>query len=147
VLHDDPLKVVDLTGRVWGETTNGLALSIRQIPKHDPEEQAVISVVIRNVSSDRKTFVVPGWLFFYEVEITGPDGSEVPRTGFGNQVLKAERKTERLEVSLAPGEARETDLPVGALYAMRSGRMYRVRVRCRLNDGTTLASNEIEVNG
>jgi hypothetical protein len=145
VLRDDPPKVVDLTSRDWGATVNGLALSIRQIPKHDPEEQAVLSVVIRNLSRDRTTFIVPGWLFFYGVEITAQDGAEVSRTLYGDKLLKAERKTERLEVSLSAGEARDTDVPLGALYAMRRGGNYRVRVQCKLDDGTEVTSNEIAV--
>lgn len=145
VLRDDPPKVVDLTGREWGAAANGFALSIRQIPKQDQDEQAVISVVIRNLGSERKTFMVPGWMFFYEVEITAQDGSEVARTFYGNQFLKTERKTERLEVSLAAGEARETDFPLGALYAMRRGESYRASVRCKLNGGIVATSNEIVV--
>jgi hypothetical protein len=145
VLRDDPPKVVDLTGREWGATVNGLALSIRQIPKHDPEEQAVLSVVIRNVGRDRKTFIVPGWLFFYEVEIIAQDGAEVSRTFYGDKLLTTERKTERLEVSLDASEARETDLPLGALYAMRRGDSYRVLVRCKQDGGTAVTSNELIV--
>ena len=145
VLRDDPPKVVDLTGREWGVTVNGFVLSIRQIPKHDPDEQVVISVVIRNAGSERRTFIVPGWMFFYEVEITAQDGSEVARTFYGNQFLRAERKTERLEVSLDAGEARETDFPLGALYAMRRGESYRASVRCKLEDGIMATSNEIVV--
>lgn len=145
VLRDDPPKVVDLAGREWGATVNGLALSIRQVPKHDPEEQAVVSVVIRNMGRDGKTFIVPGWLFFYEVEIAGQDGTEVSRTFYGDKLLKAERKTERLEVSLGAGEARDTDMPLGALYAMRRGGSYRVRVGCKLDDGAEVMSNEIVV--
>ena len=29
VLRDDPPKVIDMTGREWGEVVDGLALSIR----------------------------------------------------------------------------------------------------------------------
>lgn len=146
VLRDDPPKVVDLTGREWGETVNGIALSIRQIPKHDPAEQAVLSAVIRNAGADRKTFIVPGWLFFFEAEVTSSEGLEVPRTFYGNQLQNTKGKTERLQASLAAGEAKETDLPLGAIYALRSGSNYRVRVRCRLDAGV-IASNEIEVTG
>ncbi|HTA46004.1 MAG TPA: hypothetical protein VK789_26350 [Bryobacteraceae bacterium] len=145
VLRDDPPKVVDLTGREWGATVNGLALSIRQVPKHDPEEQAVLSVVIRNAGRDRKTFIVPGWLFFYEVEITAQNGAGVSRTFYGDKLLTTERKTERLEVSLDAGEARDTDVPLGALYAMRRGDSYRVRVLSKLDDRTEVTSNEIAV--
>ena len=138
VLRDDPPKVIDMAGREWGETMHGFALSIREIPKEDPRQQAVLSVVIRNGGPEPKTFIVPGWLFFYEV------GIGAPLTAYGSQLLKPERKTERMEVTLAPGDARETDLPLGVLYDIGAGD-YQVRVSCRLPDGTVLTSNEIEV--
>jgi hypothetical protein len=50
-----------------------------------------------------------------------------------------------MEVTLAPGEARETDLPLGVLYDIEAGGDYRVMVSCRLPGGTVLTSNEIEV--
>lgn len=139
VLRDDPPKVIKVTGREWGEPIDGLALSVHEIPKEDPQQQTVLSVVIRNVGQERKTLIVPGWLFFYELELS------TPLTAYGSQLLKPERKTERLEVTLAPGEARETDLPVGALYDMRAAGEYRVKVSCRLPDGAVLTSNEIVV--
>ncbi|MGA2714292.1 MAG: hypothetical protein ABSG41_14385 [Bryobacteraceae bacterium] len=139
VLRDDPPKVIDMTGRQWGQTVNGLALSIREIPKEDPRQQTVLSVVIRNEGPEPRTFAVPGWLFFYEVHLG------VPLTAYGSQLLKPERKTERIEVTLAPGKARETDLPAGILYDMRASGDYRVTVSCRLPDGTVVTSNEIVV--
>jgi hypothetical protein len=54
VLRDDPPKVIDMAGRAWGEAVNGFALSIREIPKEDPRQQAVLSVVIRNAGTEPK---------------------------------------------------------------------------------------------
>jgi hypothetical protein len=139
VLRDDPPKVIDMTGRAWGQPADGLALSIREIPKEDPAQQVVLSVVIRNERQEPKTFIVPGWLFFYELQL------DAPLTAYGSQLLKPERKTDRVEVTLAPGQAKETDLPVGALYDMRASGDYRIKVLCRLPDGAVLASNEIVV--
>jgi hypothetical protein len=139
ILRDDPPKVIDMTGREFGEAVNGLELSIREFPKEDPHERAVLSVVIWNREREKKTFVVPGWLFFYEVQI------DAPLSGYGDQVLKPERRTERFEVTLAANEAKETDVPLGLLYDLRAGGDYRVRVLARLGDGAVLTSNEIVV--
>ncbi|MES1261304.1 MAG: hypothetical protein ABUS49_06155, partial [Acidobacteriota bacterium] len=45
-MRDDPPKVVDLTIRAWGETKAGLALSILEIPRDDPQALPRISIVI-----------------------------------------------------------------------------------------------------
>jgi hypothetical protein len=95
--------------------------------------------VIRNAGTEPKTLIVPGWLFFYKVEI------ETPLTAYGSQLLKPERKTERMEVTLGAGDAKETDIPVGVLYDMRPAGEYRIRVSCRLPDSGLLTSNEIVV--
>lgn len=145
VLRDDPPKVIDVAGREWGPAAGGLAVSIREIAKEDRGQPAVLSVVIRNEGPEPKDLVVPGWLFFYEAQVAGPDGSAVPLSPYGSRFLKAERNSERLEVSLGSGEARETDLPLGTLYGMQSGISYRVRVQCRLKDGAMATSNEIAV--
>jgi len=139
ILRDDPPKVIDLTGRLFGEAVHGLELSIREIPKEDPSERAVLSVVIRNREGEKKIFTVPGWLFFYEVQI------DAPLNGYGSQVLKPERRTERFEVTLAANEAKETDVPLGLLYDLRAGSKYQVRVSARLADGAVVTSNEIVV--
>ncbi len=144
-IRDDPPKVIDMTGREWGAAVNGLELSIRGIPQEDARQQAVLSVVIRNAGPEKKTFTVPGWLFFYEAQVEGPNGSAAPLSGYGSQLLQPERKTERLELTLAPGEAKETDLMLGLLYDMRSAGDYRVRVAGRLTDSSAVTSNEIVV--
>ncbi len=100
---------------------------------------------MKNVGPELKRFSVPGWLFFYEVKVVGPGGSPAPLTGYGRELTKPERRSETIEVSLGPGDAIETDLPVATLYDMRRPGGYRVRVSCRLPDGPVLQSNEIVV--
>jgi hypothetical protein len=141
----DPPKVVDLTGREWGLPVAGLSLSARQVRKQDSDELPTISVVLRNEGPATLTFTAPGWLAFYELNVSGLDGAEVPLSGYGSQLLKASRGTEKVEVSLAPGAATETLLPVGTLYSMRGRGDYKVQVSCRLPDGSVLASNEAVV--
>jgi hypothetical protein len=143
VLRDDPAKVIDMAGREWGETVDGLALSIREIRGEHPQQQAVLSVVIKNRSTETRTLSVPGWLFFYEVEAMRSDGAIVPLGAYGRELLKPERKTERIAITLGPGDAKETDLPLGALYDLRARGDYRVQVSCELGDGAVLFSNRI----
>jgi len=145
IVRDDPPKTIDMTGRAWGEAWSGLALSIREIRKEDPGQLAAISVVMRNAGGDPKRFSVPGWLFFYEVNVVGPDGCVVPLTGYGRELTKPERRAETVELSLAPGDATETDLPVATLYDMRRPGEYRVLVSCLLPDGALVQSNEIVI--
>lgn len=144
VIRDDPPKVIDMTGREWGPAVDGIALSIRAVPRDSPHDPSVLSVVIRNSGSAEKRFTVPGWMFFYHAEVIRKDGSAAPLTAYGKQVLKPERQTEKTEVKLGPGDARETDLPVAALYEMREGGPFRVVVSCVLSD-SLLRSNEITV--
>jgi hypothetical protein len=145
VVRDDPPKVIDMTGREWGEAVDGCALSVREIRKDDPAQLATISVVMKNDGSATKTLTVPGWLYFYAIEVIGPDGTRVGLTPYGSQLLKPERKPPTMSVKLGPGDAIETDLPLATLYNMRQPGPYRVRVSCQLPDGAVLTSNEITV--
>jgi hypothetical protein len=144
VIRDDPPKVIEMTGREWGPALDGIGLSIRTLATDSLRDPAVLSVVIRNNGSAEKSFTVPGWMFFYQAEVTAQNGSAVPLAAYGKQLLKPERRTEKIEVKLGPGDARETDLPIAALYEMREGGPFRVVVSCRLPDGL-LRSNEIAV--
>jgi hypothetical protein len=142
-VRDDPPKVVDLSVREFGEPQQGLALSIRQIPRDDPDALASVSVVIRNVSQEVRTFVVPGWLAFYQFDVRMPDGSPAPLTPFGRALAKPEHRNERSNVSLAPGALNETEVPLGSIFRLRRGAKYVVRASCEPAQGVTLRSNEI----
>jgi hypothetical protein len=144
-VRDDPPKVVDLTVREWGPEQAGLALSIAEIPREDADALPRVSVVIRNVSRDRKTFSVPGWLFFYGVEVRMEDGTLASMSPFGRQLLKPERRTEQLEVSLEPGEFREAEIPIGSIFGLRARGRYTVSLACEPSDGVVLASNAIVI--
>ncbi len=140
IVRDDNPRVIDMTGREWGESAAGLALSIREMRQDDPRQLPVLSVVLRNAGLERRILPVPGWLFFYDIEVSAPP------TAYGRELLKAERGREKIDVALGPGDATETDLPIGLLYEMRPPGAYRVRVSCHLPDGLTLHSNEIVVS-
>jgi hypothetical protein len=138
-LRDDSPRVIDMTGREWGDPVSGFALSIREAVNEDPRQLPVLSVVLRNAGSERRTFTVPGWLFFYEIETAAAP------TAYGRELLKPEHRTEKIDVALGAGDATEADLPIGLLYEMRAQGTYPVRLSCRLPDGLTLRSNQILV--
>src|SRR5438309_3253548 len=99
-VRDDPPKVVDLSLYTFGEAQQGLALAIRQIPRDDPDALASVSVVIRNVGQETWSFVVPGWLGFYEFSVKTAEGEAAPLTPFGRALARAEHRTERINASL-----------------------------------------------
>jgi hypothetical protein len=138
VLRDDPPKVIDMTGREWGAAVAELALSIRELKREDPRQVAGISVVMKNEGTRPRAFNVPPWIFFYEIE-----GLEL--TPYGRQLMSPDRKGRNVEISLGPGDAIETDLPVATIYNLRAPGDYKVRVTCRLPDQTVLRSNEIPI--
>jgi hypothetical protein len=144
-MRDDPPKVVDLSIHQFGETKDGLALSIRQIPRDDPDALPSVSVVIRNVGQETRKFVVPGWLAFYNFDVRTPDGSPALLTPFGRALNKPEHRNERINVSLAPGALNETEVPLGSIFRLRPGEKYVVRASSEPTEGVTLQSNEITI--
>jgi hypothetical protein len=136
VLRDDPPKVIDMTGRKWGESVDGLALSIRELKREDPRHVAGISVVMRNRATGPRTLVVPPWIFFYKVGV-------LELTPYGRQLMSPDRKGENIEVTLGPGDAIETDLPITTIYDLRAPGDRKVQVSCHLPGQTILRSNEI----
>src|ERR1700735_2422191 len=113
VIRDDPPKVIEMAGREWGEPVDGLALSIRELAREDPGRVAGISVVMRNGGSHPQTLFVPPWVFYYEIE-------GLTLSPYGRQVMNPERKAKNTEVTLGPGDAIETDLPIATIYNMRA---------------------------
>jgi hypothetical protein len=143
-VRDDPPKVIELTGRAWGDTVDGLALSVRQAPNDDSSAVPALSVVLRNVGATPRRLTTPGWLFFFRIDMLGPDGAPASLTPFGRELLRPERNTEKTTVALAPGEATETLLPVGSIFAMRAKGRYRVEASCQPPDAASaLRSNSV----
>jgi hypothetical protein len=137
VIRDDPPKVIDLTGRAWGASTDGLALSIRELNREDAGQVAGISVVMKNEGTYKRSLTVPPWIFFYRIE-----GLEL--TPYGRKLMTSDRTEKDVEVALEPGGAVETDLPLATLYNVRAGN-FRLSVSCQLADQTILRSNELMI--
>lgn len=142
-VRDDPPRVVDLTGREWGETVEGLALSVAALPSEDRSAQPSVSVVIRNLSAAARELQVPGWLHYYEFDVRLADGTPLPMSPFGRELMK--RQADQQDVTLAPGGVNETQVPVGSIFGLRTGQSYRVKARCRPQPGFTVESNEIRI--
>jgi hypothetical protein len=126
---DEPLEVRD-PNREWGPSVDGLQLSAKAKGQR-------LSVVIRSSGAEEVRANVPGWLFFYHLDITPAPAL----TNFGKQALDARRNDRRTEIVLTPGKAIEAELPVDSLYDLSGGR-YRVSVWCEI-DGRKLVSNDV----
>ena len=140
-VRDDAPKTVDIAGRKWGEPVGGLTLSIQQIRKEDPAQLPAISAAVRNVSSELRRLELPGWLVFYSVQITGPNGEHAGLTAFGRELLKPERHQRRTVLDLASGQAVETDIPIASIYDMRAAGEYRVQISAKVPEGGVAVSN------
>lgn len=138
VIRDDPPKVIDMTGREWGEALDGLVLSVRELPREESRSVAGISVVMKNDRAVARTLHVPAWIHYFNIE-----GLEL--TPYGRSVLDPARTAKIADVTLAAGGAVEAELPIGRIYSMRAPGVYSVQVSCCLDDGSVLRSNRIEI--
>lgn len=137
-IHDDPPKVIDMTGREWGQTVDGLALSIRELPREDSRSVAGISVVMKNNADDAKTLNVPAWIHYFRIEGLEP-------TPYGRSVLDPARTAKKAAVTIAAHRALEAELPIGGMYETRAPGDYSVQVSCGLDNGNVLRSNPIQI--
>ena len=140
VVTDDAKKVISAEGREWGPVLGDLALSVQNLPSFDSDAQPEITVVIRNRGKTSHTLHVPGWLFYFDYEVETMSGIRVAPGPFGRQLLQPGRKTEQLEIPLAPGAHAATEIPIGSLFGLRAGTPYRIRLRAG-----NLVSNEVTV--
>lgn len=128
---DEPLEVRD-PNREWGPSVDGLQLSAKAKDQR-------LSVVIRNNGAEEVRANIPGWLFFYRLDI-----APAPRlTNFGKHALDAKRDDRRTEIVLTPGKAIEAEVPVDSLYDLGRG-TYRITASCEIA-GKKLVSNEVTV--
>jgi hypothetical protein len=138
VLRDDPPKAIDMMGRLWGEAADGLALSIRELPRDDDGGVTGISVVVRNAGVQPRTLNGP-LAVGYEVE-------GLARSAYGRQLVVATPRAAPEPVTLTAGGAIETELPIATIYEMRARGNYNLRVSCKLPGGAALRSNELSVH-
>ena len=96
-----------------------------------------LSVVIKNSGFEEIRERIPGWLFFYRLEISG----NPPLTNFGRQSLDPRRNDRLTDLVLTPGKAIEAEIPVDSLYRLENAN-HRVSVSCEIA-GRRLTSNEV----
>ncbi len=142
-VRDDPKKVVDVAGRVWGEPEDGIALSLQLRAKEDPEELPSVSVAIRNTGETKRTLRTRGWLNYFQVTLRNASGAEAELTSYGRELMKPEHAPRPVEVELEAGKALEADIPIGSIYRMKG--TYRAQASCETPEGRCAVSNEIEV--
>jgi len=143
-VRDDPKKAVYVAGREWGEPVKGLALSVLLKSRLHDDELPTICVAIHNRSAETQHLTTRGWLSYFHIAVTGPDGVAVGMTPYGRELMKPERMPLASEVALTPGEAVEADIPIGSIFDMRRGQ-FRVAASCDVPGGGTIRSNEIQV--
>jgi hypothetical protein len=139
IFRQDPPRQIRTEGREWGETVEGLQLSIQENRKEDPDQLASISVIMKNVGNESRPLTIPGWMHFFRVETTAP------LSAFGQRLLAPDARRETINIVMNPGDATETDVPAGSLYDMSAKGEYPVRVSCTLPGGATLLSNAIRI--
>jgi len=138
VMLDDPPRIIDMAGREWGEAVDGLSLSIRELKREDSRQVAGISVVLKNSGTDAKTLTIPDWVHYFEIA-----GLEL--TPYGRLLLDPARAKKKSEITIGPGGANETELPIARVYDLRGGRDYDIQVSCLLPGGNRLRSNSITI--
>lgn len=138
VMLDDPPKLIDMAGREWGEPVDGIALSIRELPRDESRHVAGISVVMKNAGRDSKTLSIPPWIHFYEIAGLEP-------SPYGRQLMETRGQAKKSDITLPPGGANETEIPIARIYDMRAAGDYRVQVSCVLPGQRVLRSNEIGI--
>jgi hypothetical protein len=143
-VRDDPKKVVDVAGREWGQTVEGLALSVLLSARKHDDEPASVSVAIHNRSPGVQRLLTRGWLNYFHVSVFDAAGESVPVTAYAREVMKPERLPAPAEVVLAPGDAVEADIPIGLLFEMRRGQ-FRVQATSEAPGGGVITSNQIQV--
>lgn len=137
VMLDDPPKVIEMTGREWGEAVDGLALSIRELPRDESQTVVGISVVMRNTSAVAKQLSVQDWTRYFEIE-------KLELTPYGRKLFGDAARLKTLTLDSAG--AIEAELPIGRIYSMPSPGIYVIQVHCALApDGRQLRSNTITI--
>ena len=128
---DEPLEVRD-PDRQWGPQVGGLMLSAKAKGRR-------LSVVIKNAGTRDIREKIPGWLFFYHLDISG----NPPLTNFGKHALDPSRTARQTDLVLTPETAIEAEIPVDSLYDL--GRIsHRVQVSCEIA-GMKLVANEVAI--
>jgi hypothetical protein len=137
--HDKRTEPPTEDGRAWGLAVNGFAISLASLHEES------VSVMIKNNTDREQRVQIPGWLHYLRTNITGPGNSQVGLKAYGKQLLDSAQASKSVELVFPAGKHLATEIPAGALYDLKAGGPYRIRVACAVpgNPTATLVSNEI----
>jgi len=136
IVRDDPPKVIVLEGREWGEEVNGFVLSALAEP-------ATISVILRNVSHERRELQAPEFANWFVLHVRAEDGSAAVPTPFGRELLRSGSAKAPRPLTLAPGEPVEAQIPIESIFRLQRNATYQVSVSCKVDEQTQMASNTV----
>jgi len=140
--HDKRTEPPSEEGRIWGEPVDGFAISIA--PVHDES----VSVLIKNTSAEEKKVTIPAWLHYLQINLTTPDGAQVPLKAYGKQFLESAQTQKPLDREFPPGKYMAIEIPIGALYDLKRPGTYRLALSCPVpgEPTATMVSNEVTLN-
>ena len=119
-----------LDARVWGPAAGSFELSIQARPALVLAGAPVnLAVALRNTTDNDVRTTIADWLAFYEVTVTGPDGTNLEVTAYGRRIL-AVHPDMRQSAFFPACTAVHNELPISDLYDMDDSGKYRVRVHC-----------------
>jgi hypothetical protein len=137
-----------LDGRIWGPATAGFELSIQARPSAAKAGVPIhLALALRNTSDADVQTTIADWLAFYEVIATGPDGTRLEITPYGQRIL-AVHPDMRQNAMFPAGNSIHNELPISDLYDMSRPGKYLVRAMCPVPGTETNAkceSNDVEV--
>ena len=139
-LHDNRADPPPEDGREWGAPVEGFAMSLAS------PDSATVSVLIKNLDDFEKRAALPGWLRYFQIELSSPAGSPVPLKAYGKRILENILPENTIERVFPPGKSVSTEIPIGALYDLDLPGSYCLRVSCPVPasaSGANLVSNEL----
>jgi hypothetical protein len=143
-LKTKTLTKAEVAARQRGRTTEGFQLSIAtDKPTYSLGSPILVSVLVRNVSSQ------PLWVWQtdveadYEIECVGSDGKAVLLTPYGRRLHAPDRPIlHAFDVTLKPAESIEHVLPLDKLYDVSRAGVYNVTVTRKV-----LVLSALQTNG
>lgn len=142
VMRDTRRTKFEAPDREWGISVDGFALSINTV-----EPKPTISVALKNTGEVERLSALPGWLSYYAVSITGPDGVDAEPTAYGRQLLDPSRAQSPIQTRFPAGGILTTEIPIATLYKMGMPGEYLLAVECRApGSEKMMRSNRLKID-